>query len=508
MHGGGKARLSDGVEPSIPVCIDNILKGLLFSRPFSIRHFFKFKFMKKKLSCYTRKVYADQITPISAYLNIRGLFAGSFLLESSEIDDKQNARSIICANPIAGIELKADTLKTYFRQESFEKPVEEISSIQHEMNQFFSSFEVENSYEGLNGFFGFQSFEAVRFFETKKANLCPVIDESIPVLDYRLFQYVIVFNHFNNEIVFVENAESNKPSTLESLADEVLTKRSATYPFSMKNEESAFDTEPEFIEKVKTAQHHCKRGDVFQMVLSRKFKVGYHGDEFNVYRALRHINPSPYLFYFDYGSFKIFGSSPEAQIRISNNEALINPIAGTFRRTGDKEKDKQLGEKLLEDKKETAEHSMLVDLARNDLNRHCTKVEVSEYKSIKFFSHVIHMVSTVKGKLNPNANGIDVLADTFPAGTLSGAPKVRAIQLLSELENDPRSFYGGSIGFIDFNGEINQAIIIRSFLAKNNEIFYRAGAGVVLKSVPENELQEVNNKLAALRNALVLAQNF
>jgi len=464
--------------------------------------------MKKKLTCYTKKVYADQITPISAYLNIRGLFAGSFLLESSEIDDKQNARSIICANPIAGIELKVNTLKTYFGNETETKSVEKIESIQQELHQFFSSFEIENTYEGLNGFFGYQSFESVRYFETKKANLCPVVDETIPILDYRLFQYVICFNHFNNEIHFIENATNNQTSTLEKIASEVLTKRSTTYPFSLKEEETAFDTEQEFIEKVKIAQAHCQKGDVFQLVLSRKFKVGYHGDEFNVYRALRHINPSPYLFYFDYGSFKIFGSSPEAQIRIADNEALINPIAGTFKRTGDKYQDEQLGLKLLDDKKETAEHSMLVDLARNDLNRHCTNVEVSEYKSIKFFSHVIHMVSTVKGKLGKGANGIDILADTFPAGTLSGAPKVRAIQLLAEIEKDPRSFYGGSIGFIDFNGEINQAIIIRSFLAKNNEIFYRAGAGVVLKSNPTNELQEVNNKLAALRKALVEAQNF
>ncbi len=462
--------------------------------------------MKIKLTCYTKKLYADQITPITAYLNVRGLFAGSFLLESSEINDKQNARSIICANPIAGIELKADTIKTYFIKDKQTKKMSEVASIQNELSQFFQSFDIENEYEGINGFFGYQSFEAVRYFETKKANLCPVADDTIPILDYRLFQYVICFNHFNNEILFIENAERNQPSTLEELASNILKNRSTTYPFNLHTEEKAFDTEQAFIEKVKIAQEHCQKGDVFQMVLSRKFKVGYRGDEFNVYRALRHINPSPYLFYFDYGSFKIFGSSPEAQIRIANNEALINPIAGTFKRTGDKAQDELLGLKLLEDQKETAEHSMLVDLARNDLNKHCSDVEVTEYKSIKYFSHVIHIASTVKGKLSKEANAIHVLADTFPAGTLSGAPKVRAIQLLSEIEKDPRSFYGGSIGFIDFNGEINQAIIIRSFLAKNNELFYRAGAGIVLKSIPEDELKEVDNKLAALRKALIEAQ--
>jgi len=346
----------------------------------------------------------------------------------------------------------------------------------------------------------------VKYFESKKANLCPVTDATLPILDYQLFQYVICFNHFNNEILFIENTEQDQVSTLDRLATDVLTIRSATFPFNLYSEEEAFETDQDFIKKVKLAKEHCQNGDVFQMVLSRRFKVGYRGDDFNVYRALRHINPSPYLFYFDYGSFKIFGSSPEAQIRISNKEALINPIAGTFKRTGDKKLDQQLGLKLLEDKKESAEHSMLVDLARNDLNRNCTEVEVSEYKSIKLFSHVIHIASTVKGKLNNVADGMQILADTFPAGTLSGAPKVKAIQLLSEIEKYPRGFYGGSIGFVDFNGDINQAIIIRSFLAKNNEIFYQAGAGVVYKSNPDSELQEVTNKLAALRKALVEAE--
>ena len=462
--------------------------------------------MKRNIKCYTKKVYADQITPISAYLNVRGLFAGSFLLESSEVNDKENARSIICANPIAGITLTETTLSTYYKQDATTKSTDDIEFIQEELTQFFQSFFIENEYEGINGFFGFQSFESVKYFESKKANLCPVTDATLPILDYQLFQYVICFNHFNNEILFIENTEQDQVSTLDRLATDVLTIRSATFPFNLYSEEEAFETDQDFIKKVKLAKEHCQNGDVFQMVLSRRFKVGYRGDDFNVYRALRHINPSPYLFYFDYGSFKIFGSSPEAQIRISNKEALINPIAGTFKRTGDKKLDQQLGLKLLEDKKESAEHSMLVDLARNDLNRNCTEVEVSEYKSIKLFSHVIHIASTVKGKLNNVADGMQILADTFPAGTLSGAPKVKAIQLLSEIEKYPRGFYGGSIGFVDFNGDINQAIIIRSFLAKNNEIFYQAGAGVVYKSNPDSELQEVTNKLAALRKALVEAE--
>ena len=463
--------------------------------------------MKIKLQCHSRKVCADQITPISAYLNIRGDFPCSILLESSEIDDKRNSHSIICANPIAGIEFKSTKLKKFYKNDKKEKPVSDLKSIQDELNDFLNSFEIINEYEGINGFFGFQSFEAIRYFETEKAKLCPNIDSDVAIIVYRLFQYVICFNHFNGEVIFIENIENSDAPTLDDFISKVLTKRSGTYPFKLKSEEKSNFTDDEFIENVKIAQAHCKRGDVYQMVLSRKFKREFNGDEFNVYRSLRHINPSPYMFFFDYGSYKIFGSSPEAQIKISNNEALINPIAGTYKRSGNKEEDLQLSKSLSEDKKESAEHAMLVDLARNDLNRHCRNVHVSEYKTIKQYSHVLHIVSTVKGELNEQADAIKILADTFPAGTLSGAPKIRAIQLLADIENMPRGYYGGSIGFIDFKGDINQAIIIRSFMTKNNEIHYSAGAGIILKSNPQSELQEVNNKLAALRKALNEAQN-
>lgn len=460
------------------------------------------------LHCHTHKVYADQITPISVYLTIRGLFPCSILLESSEIDDNRNSHSIICVKPIAGIALTSTSLVQYYNNYKVKKSASDVKCIQDELNSFFNSFKTENEVEGINGFFGFQSFEAVGFFETKKAKLCADVDRDLAIIDYRLYQYVICFNHFHNEIIFIENTERNGSSSLDSFIPNILTKRSVTYPFKLTSEEKSFTTDEEFLDNIKKAQAHCKRGDVFQMVLSRKFNRKFQGDEFNVYRALRHINPSPYMFFFDYGSYKIFGSSPETQIRINNHEALINPIAGTYKRTGNKDDDEKSGKLLLADNKESAEHSMLVDLARNDLNRHCSNVRVTEFKSIKQYSHVIHLVSTVRGQLDSKANPIDILADTFPAGTLSGAPKVRAIQLLTKIESDPRGFYGGSIGFVDFTGNINQAIMIRSFLTRNNEIYYRAGAGIVLKSNPQCELQEVDNKLAALRKALNEAQNF
>ncbi|MBE7179038.1 MAG: anthranilate synthase component I family protein, partial [Mucilaginibacter polytrichastri] len=249
------------------------------------------------------------------------------------------------------------------------------------------------------------------------------------------------------------------------------------------------------------------RGDVFQIVPSRAFSQRFTGDEFNVYRALRSINPSPYLFYFDYGNFKLFGSSPEAQLTINKGEATIYPIAGTFKRTGSDTEDAEIALQLKNDPKESAEHVMLVDLARNDLSRHCDDVEVQAFKEVQFYSHLVHLVSKVSGKLRLGVDSFSVVADTFPAGTLSGAPKYRAMEIIDQNEPHLRSFYSGALGFMGFNGDFNHAIMIRSFLSKENTLNYQAGAGIVTASDPETELQEVNNKIAALRKALIEAEH-
>jgi anthranilate synthase component 1 len=481
------------------------------------------------LKTQSETLFLDQITPIGLYLALRDQFAGCLLLESSEHRDKTQARSILCAAPIAGIRLfqnpkKEIKLETFLYQnlqsQSFEAlSAEKNSNLRQILHQFFQTFHPrEDLQKGINGFFGFQSFEVVKYFENQKANLDLHFDSKTDILNYQLFRYVICFNHFNGEVTFIENKIEEQVQdthfqdlSLSEFIQKLLKQSGKTYPFQCVGEEKAIDDENYFLEMVRKAQAHCQRGDVFQMVVSRHFYQAFQGDEFNLYRALRHINPSPYMFYFDYGNYKIFGSSPEAQIRIAEGQALVNPIAGTYKRTGDKLKDSELEKSLLADPKETAEHAMLVDLARNDLNRHCQDVQVLDYKAVHQYSHVIHLVSTVKGRLDaPTEKGLEtalhVLADTFPAGTLSGAPKIRALQLLAQLEQDPRGFYGGSIGFIDFKGEVNQAILIRSFLSYQNQIHYRAGAGVVLASVPEQELQEVANKLAALRRALAEAE--
>jgi len=321
-----------------------------------------------------------------------------------------------------------------------------------------------------------------------------------------LYQYVIAFNHFKDEIFICENKLNGLESEYSALLSFIKSKDVPQYPFVMKGSESSNQTNEEFKEAVEKGIQHCMRGDVFQIVLSRRFQQSFQGDEFNVYRTLRNINPSPYLFFFDYGDYKLMGSSPEAQIVIQKGKAVVHPIAGTFKRSGDEETDALMTQKLLDDPKENAEHVMLVDLARNDLSRVCSEVKVKQYRQVHYYSHVIHLVSEVEGKVSPGSNPFHLIAKTFPAGTLSGAPKFKAMQIIDAMEPTQRSYYGGCIGFVGFNGNCNQAIMIRTFLSQHNTLTYQAGAGVVAASVPENELQEVNNKLNALKTAIQLAE--
>jgi anthranilate synthase component 1 len=330
--------------------------------------------------------------------------------------------------------------------------------------------------------------------------------EEIPEIRYNFFRYVLAINHLTNELLLFENIVNGGESEIDSVTSLLHNRNIATYVFGINGSESSNMTDEEYRHMVVKGKEHCFRGDVFQIVLSRQFCQSFTGDEFNVYRALRSINPSPYLFYFDYGSYKLFGSSPEAQIEVKEGKAYINPIAGTFRRTGNDREDQELAKKLAVDDKENAEHVMLVDLARNDLSLTTSKVTVEFYREIQFYSHVIHMVSKVSGTLPEEANTIRIMAESFPAGTLSGAPKYKAMELIDKYEGKRRGYYGGTIGFIRFNGDINHAIMIRSFLSRDHVLYYQAGAGIVSESTEEGELQEVNNKLAALKSAIEMAR--
>ena len=454
-----------------------------------------------------KKILADTITPVSVYLKIRDKFANSLLLESSDYHANDNSFSYICSNPIASIKIVNETIFKTFPDGTLNAiAIDKNSNIPKIIEEFASQFQsVNNDFKFINnGLFGYISYDAVRYFENieinKKDN-----DLQIPDIYYAVYQNIIAINHFKNEaFIFCHSiTETNNIETIENLLQ---NKSFASYSFSKIGEKNSKLTDFEFIDNVKLAKKHCFRGDVFQLVLSRRFSQGFKGDEFNVYRALRSINPSPYLFYFDYGDFKIMGSSPEAQLIVKDRKAEIHPIAGTFRRTGNDEKDATLAKNLSEDEKENAEHIMLVDLARNDLSRNGHQVNVEKYREVQFFSHVIHLVSKVTGLLHEKATTMQVVADTFPAGTLSGAPKHKAMQLIEKYEKTNRNFYGGAIGFMDFNGNFNHAIMIRTFLSKNHKLHYQAGAGIVSDSIEENEMQEVYNKLAALDKALEIAE--
>ncbi len=455
---------------------------------------------------------ADVYTPVGIYLRLRDRFRDTILLESTDHHVAENSYSFICINAIGGIEISNKQSLEY------KLPNQNVEKISLQANEklagilkgFMQRFEIAATTEKeaafAQGLYGYFTYDAVQFVETVSLNNPPENEMIIPFARYRLYQYVIAINHFKDELYLCENVLTGLESEITVVESILNSKDIPVYNFKTTGEETSNLTDEDYVEMVKKGIQNCHRGDVFQIVLSRRFQKSFIGDEFNVYRALRSINPSPYLFFFDYGDYKLMGSSPEAQLIIANGKAIVHPIAGTFKRTGDDELDQQRATELLEDKKENAEHVMLVDLARNDLSTVCTNVQVTHYKDVHYYSHVIHLVSEVMGTVPGDSNPFDILFKTFPAGTLSGAPKYRAMQLIDEYEKTRRSFYGGAIGFMGFNGDCNHAIIIRTFLSKNNTLYYQAGAGVVAASDPQSELEEVGNKLNALKMAIGRAE--
>jgi anthranilate synthase component I len=464
---------------------------------------------KNKLHTNYKRLLADVFTPVGIYLRLRDKFRDTVLLESTDFHSHEDSYSFIGVNAIGGVEIQdtvtAEIKLPYLPEEKKALATTEIETLLWQyMQQFEVTVPAHKNAVFAQSMFGYVSFDAVQMFEktaiTNKPN-----EEAIALMRYRLYQFVIVINHFKDELFICENVVNDKEVGFEALESLIRNKDVPSFPFSPVGKESSNLTDSAYTEMVDKGISSCKRGDVFQIVLSRKFEQGFVGDEFNVYRALRSINPSPYLFYFDYGDYKLLGSSPESQIIVSNGKAIVHPIAGTFKRTGNQEKDIELAEALKKDEKENAEHVMLVDLARNDLSRLTTNVTVTNFKSINYFSHVIHLVSEVTGEVKEGTNPFKILSTTFPAGTLSGAPKVKAMQLINQYETTARGYYGGAIGMVNFNGDINHAIMIRTFLSKQNTLTYQAGAGVVVNSQPKLELQEVNNKLNALKQAITMA---
>jgi anthranilate synthase component 1 len=467
----------------------------------------------KKISLTTtcKKMLADVFTPVGIYLRLRDRFRDTVLLESTDSHAAENSYSFICINAIAGIEIRStETIEFKLPgQEPQKAAIGNAAAVPGILWEFMQRFSLTPSDEKearfAQGLYGYTTYDAVQFFDTIRFS-DKKTKSPIPLMRYRLYQYVIAINHFKDELFICENKLAGVESELPLLESLIRSKDVPVYPFHTVGEETSNMKDEEYREMVKKGIASCHRGDVFQIVLSRRFKQGFTGDEFNVYRALRSINPSPYLFFFDYGDYKLMGSSPESQLVIRNGKAIVHPIAGTFKRTGDDVLDEQAAARLLKDAKENAEHVMLVDLARNDLSRVCENVSVAQYRQVQFFSHVIHLVSEVTGVVKENSNPFELVAKTFPAGTLSGAPKFKAMELIDQYEPTSRGYYGGAIGFMGFDGSCNHAIMIRTFLSRDNTLFYQAGAGVVAASQPESELQEVNNKLGALKKAVSFAE--
>ena len=470
----------------------------------------------------SKTILADLYTPVGVYMRLRDLYPQSALMESSDYHDSNNSRSFIGIDPMASVAIgHGMATVTYPDGSTFQHEVNKEYRSDKAIHQLIDHIQVSGDDAKICGLFGYTSFNAVRYFED-----IPVKDETqakndAPDLLYILYKVVIVFDHFNNTLKIVTlEAPSNLPQNGEAQVDVILKAMNKSnikaYDFHPVGDVRSTLTDEEHKANIRRGIKHCLRGDVFQIVLSRRFIQSYEGDDFKLYRALRSINPSPYLFYFDFGGFRIFGSSPETHCRIEPTpntqhptptfRAYIDPIAGTTKRTGDAEADRKGAEYLRNDPKENAEHVMLVDLARNDLSRNCHGVKVDFYKDLQYYSHVIHLVSRVSGELDNGADPIKAFIDTFPAGTLSGAPKVRAMQLISEYEPHNRGAYGGCIGYIGLDGSLNQAITIRTFVSRNGELWFQAGGGIVAKSDEEYELQEVNNKLGALRRAILMAE--
>lgn len=482
----------------------------------------------------TRTILADLYTPVGVYMRLRDIYPQSALMESSDYHGSENSRSFIGVHPLASIAVShGEVIKTY-PDGSVEKQQlpafgegkgEDCKlAISKAFNEFIQSFHVEGEGKEFCGLYGFTTFNAVRYFENIPVKDTTMAKNDAPDIYYIMYKDIIVFDHFNNTMQLIAlseqygeegTADDDQASAanravgnaeLDALMKAVNKANVKPYDFHPVGETTSTLTDEEHKANIRKCIQHCMRGDVFQIVVSRRFVQRYEGDDFKLYRALRSINPSPYLFYFDFGGFRIFGSSPETHNRIVGEKAFIDPIAGTTRRTGDMEQDRKAAEFLRNDPKENAEHVMLVDLARNDLSRNCHNVKVDFYKELQYYSHVIHLVSRVSGTLDKATDPVKAFIDTFPAGTLSGAPKVRAMQLISEYEPHNRGAYGGCVGNISFDGSLNQAITIRTFVSRNNELWFQAGGGIVAKSDEEYELQEVNNKLGALRRAIEKAE--
>ncbi|MDR2119794.1 MAG: anthranilate synthase component I family protein [Tannerella sp.] len=455
----------------------------------------------------TKHLLGDLHTPASLYLKLRDVYSKSALLESSDFHGHENSLSFIALCPLAGIGInRAEATLDYPDGTTEVKPLTNAYPAAEAIHRFMDTLCVTGEERQHCGLFGYTAFDAVRYFENIPVAEVHHEDSDAPDMLYILYKYLLVFDHFKNGLTIIELLREGEQDHLREIETLIENRNFASYNFRTEGERTSSITDDEYRAMVREGVRHCLRGDVFQIVLSRRFEQAFRGDDFKVYRSLQNINPSPYLFYFDFGGFRIFGSSPETHCKITDGRVSIDPIAGTAFRSGNVTIDKHRAEALLNDPKENAEHVMLVDLARNDLSRNAHNVRIDFYREVQYYSHVMHLVSRISGEIDPGSNTVGTFIDTFPAGTVSGAPKVRAMELITKLERHNRGAYAGCIGFLGLNGNLNQAIMIRTFVSRGNVLYYQAGAGIVALSNDERELQEVNNKLEALNQAIRQAE--
>ena len=462
--------------------------------------------MKYKFKTNSKRVMGDLHTPVSLYLKIRDAFPQSALLESSDYNSNKNSKSFIGLQPIANIDInRGECIEVLPDNSRVVNSLSDTHTISDAVSSYISKFDISGDNAELCGLFGYTTFNCVKYTDNIHIKESKEDRNDAPDMRYILYKYLMIFDHQNDDLLLVELLSDEEESSLHKVESLINARNFASYNFYKEGEEWSTITDEDFKENVRQGIKNCNDGTVSQIVLSRRFVQQFTGDDFKVYRALRTINPSPYLFYFDFGGFRIFGSSPETHCQIRGETISIDPIAGTARRTGNAKEDMEIAERLKLDPKENNEHMMLVDLAQADLSLNAHNVKLDFLRQVQFYSHVIHLVSRVSATLDKGTNKIKAFFDTFPAGTVSGAPRSKAMQLISDIEIHNRGAYGGCIGFIGFNGDISQAITIRTFVSRNNHLWYQAGAGVVSQSTDEGELQEVNNKLNALKKAINMA---
>ncbi len=466
-----------------------------------------------------RRLGADLLTPVSAFFQLRQEATSPFLLESVEGGEKMARYSFLGRNPYLTVTAHGRETRLEFADQNVADSTvqQDIFTVLADLMSRYTEICPPGLPRLTGGAVGYFSYDCIRLIE--RLPNAPTDDLSVPDAIWCFYDTIAAFDHVKHQLVLMASAFIRPEENERSVYDAAMAKLDAleatfsrsislgSDPVQLVGSVESNVSPENFEASVRRAKDFIHEGDIFQVVLSQRFASQFSGDPFNLYRALRQVNPSPYLFYLDFDSFKLVGSSPEVLVRVENGRAELLPIAGTRPRSEDPVIDRELEAELLNDPKERSEHLMLVDLGRNDLGRISKygTVNVEKYAFIERYSHVMHIVSAISGELNESENALDVFKACFPAGTVSGAPKVRAMEIIDELETSRRGVYAGAVGYLDFRGNMDTCITIRTMLVKDDRVFIQAGAGIVADSDPSAEYEETRNKAKALHRAMNVA---